>query len=105
MAPTVGLVNDRATNAMTDQAVNKSKTSSVSSPTGASEEVKTDTVSITEQTQILKDATCIANDSDGIDYQKVEELKQQIHDGTYQVDYESLANKIVDSEDELSSIF
>ena len=105
----IEVLNDRAMNAMTDKAVNKSKNSALSK-TGSvpeSSDAKSDaiSVSITEQAKNLDNATALAKSSDGVDHDRVAELKQQISDGTYKIDYQSLANKIVDSEDELNSIF
>ena len=53
----------------------------------------------------LAKASQTAKNSSGIDEAKVEKLKAAINDGTYQIDYDSVANKLIDSEDELTSIF
>ena len=55
-----------------------------------------DSVVLTSNAQILTKGTQKA---------KVEKLKNAIKDGSYKIDYESVANKLIDSEDELSSIF
>ncbi len=66
---------------------------------------KEDSVSITDSAKTLARATEKAKNSDGIDHDKVEALKQSIADGSYKVDYQNLANKILDVEDEINSIF
>ncbi len=64
-----------------------------------------DSVVLTANAQILTKATQKAKDSSGVDSEKVEKLKNAIQDGSYKINYESVANKLIDSEDELSSIF
>ena len=64
-----------------------------------------DSVVLTNTAQILTKGTQKAKESSGVDSAKVEKLKNAIKDGSYKIDYESVANKLIDSEDELSSIF
>ncbi len=64
-----------------------------------------DSVVLTANAQIMTKATQKAKDSSGVDSAKVEKLKESIKDGSYKINYESVANKLIDSEDELSSIF
>lgn len=68
-------------------------------------EKATDAVMLTDTAKTLSKATNKAKESSGVDEAKVEKLKAAIKDGSYQINYESVANKLVDSEDELSSIF
>jgi len=65
----------------------------------------TDAVILTESAKTMSKAVQKAKDSSGIDEAKVEKLKSAIKDGSYKINYESVANKLIDSEDELSSIF
>lgn len=65
-----------------------------------------DAVMLTDSAMNLAKASQTAKNSSGIDEAKVEKLKAAINDGSsYKIDYESVANKLIDSEDELSSIF
>lgn len=64
-----------------------------------------DSVVLTSNAQILTKGTQKAKEASGVDSAKVEKLKNAIKDGSYKIDYESVANKLIDSEDELSSIF
>ncbi|MCI6906684.1 MAG: flagellar biosynthesis anti-sigma factor FlgM [Succinatimonas sp.] len=64
-----------------------------------------DAVVLTDSAKTLAKAKQIAKDSSGIDSAKVEKLKKAINDGSYKINYESVANKLIDSEDEISSIF
>ncbi|MBO8415669.1 MAG: flagellar biosynthesis anti-sigma factor FlgM [Proteobacteria bacterium] len=66
---------------------------------------ETDEVSLTASAQTLARATDKAKAADGMNHEKIERLRQAVADGSYQVNYESIASKIVDAEDELSSIF
>ena len=62
-------------------------------------------VGLTDSAKTLAKATDAARNASGIDEAKVEKLKAAISDGSYKINYESVANKLIDSEDELSSIF
>lgn len=64
-----------------------------------------DAVMLTDSAMNLAKASQTAKNSSGIDEAKVEKLKAAINDGSYKIDYDSVANKLIDSEDELSSIF
>ena len=68
-------------------------------------EKATDAVMLTDTAKTLAKATNKAKESSGIDEAKVEKIKAAIQDGSYKINYESVANKLIDSEDELSSIF
>ena len=72
--------------------------------------VQSDDVVLTDSAKTLAKATDAsdldaARNASGIDEAKVEKLKAAISDGSYKINYESVANKLIDSEDELSSIF
>ena len=67
--------------------------------------VQSDDVGLTDSAKTLAKATDAARNASGIDEAKVEKLKAAISDGSYKINYESVANKLIDSEDELSSIF
>ncbi len=63
----------------------------------------TDDVTLTASSVLARGAE-VARSSDGIDHDKVDTIKQAVKDGTYQVNYESVADKLVGSEEELASI-
>ncbi len=65
----------------------------------------TDAFIQTDAAKTLSKATVKAKESSGVDEAKVEKIKSAIKDGSYKIDYESVANKLIDSEDELTSIF
>lgn len=67
--------------------------------------VKNDDVMLTDSAKALSRATSVAVASDGVDSAKVDKLKAAVRDGSYKINYESIANKMIDSESELSSIF
>ena len=50
-------------------------------------------------------ATAVAMASDGVDSSKVETIRQALKDGTYHVNYDSVASRIIESERDLSSLF
>lgn len=63
----------------------------------------TDEVTLNASSVLARGAE-VARASDGIDHDKVDSIKQAVKDGTYQVNYESVADKLVGSEEELASI-
>ena len=64
-----------------------------------------DSVMLTNSAKTLARATDIARAADGVDQSKVASIKQALKDGTYTINYESVANRIIDSEKDLASIF
>lgn len=64
-----------------------------------------DSVELTDDAKVLTRATEKAKASDGIDHEKVASLKAQIENGTYNINYQSIANKLLESEDEISKLF
>ncbi len=64
-----------------------------------------ESVELTDSAKTMSNATEKAKASSGIDQEKVDKLKKAINEGTYEVNYESVASKLIDSEDELSAIF
>ena len=61
--------------------------------------VQSDDVVLTDSAKTLAKATDAARNASGIDEAKVEKLKAAISDGSYKINYESVANKLIDSED------
>lgn len=104
----IEMLHDRTLKAIGDQAVKKSEiynTDNKNVSKVKAEDADTDAVLLTNSAKNLSVATQTAKDADGIDYAKVEALQKQIKDGTYSINYERLADKIVASESELSSLF
>ncbi|MGI5309257.1 flagellar biosynthesis anti-sigma factor FlgM [Rheinheimera sp. WS51] len=64
---------------------------------------KQDSVSLTPQAQQLTKLTEKANNSSGIDQEKVDKIKQAISEGKYKINVEQLAKSIVEFENELFS--
>ena len=104
----IDILSDRTMRTMPETGANRltgaerARTAAVgkAAQTGDSTEVE-----FTAQAQTLSRAAQKAAASDGMDHAKIEALRQSLADGTYSVNYESVANKIIDTEDELSSIF
>ncbi len=75
----------------------KNEDGTITSPTGAPEVRKSDTVSISGTSrdfQVAKEAAMSAPDNR---QEKVEELKKAINDGTYKVDADKIAEKMIGS--------
>lgn len=66
---------------------------------------RADAVVLTDSAKALTKATEKAKASDGMDQDKIEKLKAAIKDGSYKINFDSVASKMIDSEDELNSIF
>jgi negative regulator of flagellin synthesis FlgM len=62
---------------------------------------KQDSVSLTAQAQQFTKAQDKANNSSGIDQEKVDKIKQAIAEGKYKINVEQLAQKIVQFEGDL----
>ncbi len=71
----------------------------------ANNNVVADALELTDSAKAMSRATTIAKSSDGIDHAKVESLKAAVRDGSYKINYDSIAGKILDDEAQLSSIF
>lgn len=83
-----------------DNKVSSKQTTSTSATSSNNDQVQ-----ITDNAKVLAQATDVAKNASGIDSNKVKELKQAIENGTYKVNYDSVASKIIDSEDEINLIF
>ena len=100
----------RATNAKTESAATENtraaayarSNGTVVTPEATS---RADAVVLTDSAKSLSRAGEKARSSDGVDQGKVEKLKAAIKDGSYKINYESIASRMIDSEDELNSIF
>ena len=66
---------------------------------------RADSVSFTSVAKTMSKATDRARNSSGIDQTKVDKIKSAIKDGSYKIDYQSVANKLVESESSLNSLF
>ncbi|MBQ9274054.1 MAG: flagellar biosynthesis anti-sigma factor FlgM [Succinivibrio sp.] len=108
----IDILSDRSMNVVKDSvassklaaASNNGKAVETAKPQSGAE-IRPDAVMLTDSAKNLAKATARARASEGVDSAKVEKLKQSIKDGNYKVDYHSVASKMIDAEDELSSIF
>ena len=65
----------------------------------------TDAIALSADAKVFSSAVATAKASDGVDIQKVDTLRKQIQDGTYEIDYQKLAHNMVESEKQINSIF
>lgn len=82
---------------MTASAKESDRSSILSSPSP-------DDVVFTAAARTLSQATDIARESDGVDYDKVAYFKQQLEQGTYEIDAEATAEKIIAEHKDLGFI-
>lgn len=110
----IDILNDRSFNGMKESVATANKvatntTSANAAPVKQSVSEMSarsaDAVMLTDGAKTLSKATQKARDASGVDEAKVEKLKNSIKDGTYKINYESIANKLIDAEDELGTIF
>ncbi|HAH70975.1 MAG TPA: flagellar biosynthesis anti-sigma factor FlgM [Succinivibrionaceae bacterium] len=103
----IDILNDRSMNSLKDSHVNTVRNATVRSNadtnTASGNTALTDAVDFTSSAQSLSRGFSVATASDGIDENKVAKLKAAINDGSYQIDYDKLADKILSSESELNS--
>ena len=105
----IDVLQDRSLTALNDK-LNAQKTAAKASSSvqsaddEASAQSTSDNVVLTSQAQSLQKAVSAAMESDGVDVSKVEKLKQAINDGTYEINYESIASRMIEEEAELGSI-
>ncbi len=103
---TIEILNDRSMSSVKNgHAAASSKKISKGDEKVASAPVKSDDVKLTDSAKAFSRASAIAVSSDGIDQSKVDKLKAAVRDGSYKVDSESVAAKILKDESELSAIF
>ncbi len=104
----IDILSDRALQTMPEKTVGRVSHKQGQLAATASGEVsssRTDAVELTAQAQTLARATAKAQADDGMDLDKINALRQALADGSYTINYDSVANHIIDAEDELSSIF
>ena len=102
----IDALNDRSLNGIKESVATATVVANkTSQEASAKATAKSDEVLLTDSAMNLAKASQTAKNFSGIDEAKVEKLKAAINDGTYQIDYDSVANKLIDSEDELTSIF
>ncbi len=106
----IDVLSDRQLNGLKENKINTSKAiaqhnSSVNSNKTAEVSSKTDAVVLTSQSKNLNKALKVAKEADGIDMQKVEKYKKAINEGSFKVNYDSIASRMIDCEAEINSIF
>lgn len=63
----------------------------------------TDSISLTGEAALLQEASAAALASSGIDTARVDEVRQQLRDGSYQIDPQMIASKMLKTEWELAN--
>lgn len=104
----IDVLSDRSYNGIKESVVTAKNVATSTAKSAVAQKkvaVQSDDVVLTDSAKTLAKATDVARNASGIDEAKVEKLKAAISDGSYKINYESVANKLIDSEDELSSIF
>lgn len=71
---------------------------SVPASTNAPHGITTDEVALTDMARLFAYAKAEADASDGVDYEKVAALKKQFDEGTFKIDPERIADKIISIE-------
>jgi negative regulator of flagellin synthesis FlgM len=77
------------------QKVQNTKAPEVSQNGQESEEVKADNVILSPKAKEIYEAQKIAGNSSAIDVEKVAQIKQQIEEGTYQIDSNEIAKSLL----------
>lgn len=80
----------------------KETTNSV--PVSKAANLASDAVSVSDTAQKLNSAQEKAKNSSGIDEKKIASIKKAINEGTYKIDYDKLADKIISKEIDLSDV-
>jgi negative regulator of flagellin synthesis FlgM len=106
MAINIKQVNTGTNNRVSPPSADKSsQTAATSSPSDtATQNVKSDSVSITSQAQQLQSIQAKLSDIPAIDIKKVEEIKAAIAEGRYKIDADKLASNIEQFENELKDL-
>lgn len=60
-----------------------------------------DSVQLTDQALLLQDASALAHQASGIDQGKVETVSRALRDGSYRIDPQAIAAKMLQSEREI----
>ncbi len=105
----IDMLSDRAMKTMPETTGGilspKGDVKAAASSSAASQTARADAVEFTAEAKTLSRATQKARAADGMDHEKIDALRQALADGSYSVNYQSVANKLVDTEDAISSIF
>lgn len=102
----IDMITSNAAKSMPETIASKTagkKTINTASTTKAPD--SNDAIALSADAKVFSSAVATAKASDGIDHQKVEALRKQIQEGTYQIDYQKLANNMVESDKQIRSIF
>lgn len=82
----------------------KEATNSVPASASKAANIASDAVSVSDTAQKLNSAQEKAKNSSGIDEKKIASIKKAINEGTYKIDYDKLADKIISKEIDLSDV-
>lgn len=66
--------------------------------------IAADEVAITDSAMLLSQAAKILESHDGVDYDKVSEIKRQLENGSYKLDNEYTAERMIEFESAISSL-
>jgi negative regulator of flagellin synthesis FlgM len=72
-------------------------------PTSAGDSTATDTVNLTSTAERLKELEASMAEQPAVDPHRVEEVRQAIDDGTFEVNAERIANQLIETENLLAS--
>lgn len=111
----IDILNDRSMNSVKDGIANGARSGEIQkqaaaakanvATTGIESVSRNDAFVLTDSAKALSRATAKAKADDGIDTAKVEKFKAAIANGSYTINADSIAGKMVEEEAELSSIF
>lgn len=106
MAINIKQVNTGTNNRVATNSASKPQQTATTSSEGkaATQNVKSDSVSITSQAQQLQNVQAKLSNIPEIDLKKVEEIKTAIAEGRYKVDADKLASNIAKFENELQDL-
>ncbi len=104
----IDILHSYASQAM-PESMARARSSKLTAPSAASANTSAsavrasnDDVVITETANTISQAVKAASEYDGIDYDKVNAIKKQLEDGTFEFNFERVAQKMIDHETALS---
>lgn len=102
----IDVLSDRSLSGLPDKIAGAKRVpGKIAGSAEADRAVPADAVMLTDSAKNLSRATAGAKAADGIDAERVSRLKQAVQDGSYKVNYESVANRLLESEGQLNALF